>query len=55
VHVARMGERRGACRVLVGNLRVRPKRRWDDITQMDLREVGLGSIDWIELAQGRNR
>ena len=50
-----MGEMRGAYRVLVGNLRERPRRKWEDIIQMDLQEVRLGSIDWIELAQDRNR
>jgi hypothetical protein len=44
-HVARMGERRGACRTLVGKpegrrpLR-RPRRRWEDNIKMDLREIG---------------
>jgi len=32
----------------------RPRRRWDDI-KMDLQEVGCGVMDWIELAQDRNR
>jgi len=36
-------------------VRERPRRRWEDIIQMDLQEVGLGSIDGIELAQDRNR
>ena len=39
----------------MGNVRERPRRRWEDIIQMDLQEVGLGSIDGIELAQDRNR
>jgi hypothetical protein len=33
----------------------RPKRRWEDGIRMDLREVGLGSVDWIQLAQDRDR
>jgi len=54
-----MGEGRGVCRVLVGKpegkrLLGRPRRRWEDI-KMDLQEVGCGSIDWIELAQDRDR
>ena len=32
-----------------------PKRRWEDNIEMDLREVGRGRGDWMELAQGRNR
>jgi len=59
-HVARMGERRGVFRVLVGKpegkrpLR-RPKRRWEDNIRMDLQEVGCGSMDWIRLAQGKKK
>jgi hypothetical protein len=46
-HVARMGERRGAYRALVGKPEgrrplERPRRRWDDNIKMDLREVGWG-------------
>ena len=58
-NVARMGEERGAYRVLVGKpegkrpLR-RPRRRWVDI-RMDLQEVGCGYVDWIGLAQDRDR
>ena len=57
-HVARMGEGRGAQRVLVGKPEGkrplgRTRRRWEDIT-MDLREVGGGG-DWMELAQDRDR
>jgi hypothetical protein len=33
----------------------RPRRRWEDNIQMDLQEVGCGRIDWIELAQVRDR
>ena len=59
-HVARMGERRGVYRVLVwkpeGKRPLgRPRRRWQDNTKMDLQEVGCGSVDWIELAQDRDR
>ena len=55
-HVARMRERRGVYRVLVGKpegkrtLR-RPRRRWADNIKMDLQEVGCGGMDWIDLAQ----
>ena len=59
-HVARMGKRRVVYRVLVGKpegrrpLR-RPRHRWEDNIRMDLREVGCGCVDWIELAQDRDR
>jgi hypothetical protein len=33
----------------------RPRRRWEDNIKMDLHEVGCGGMDWIELAQGRDR
>jgi hypothetical protein len=33
----------------------RPRRRWVDNIKMDLQEVGCGSVDWIELAQDRDR
>ena len=55
-----MGERKGAYRVLMGKPEGqrplgRPKRRWSDNIKMDLQEVGCGSMDWIELAQDRDR
>jgi len=57
-HVARMGERRGLYRVLVGKPEGkrplgRPRRRWEENIKMDLQEVGCGGMDWIELAQDR--
>jgi len=59
-HVARMGERRGVYRVLVGKPEGkrplgRPRRRWEDNIKMNLQEVGCGSMDWIEMAQDRDR
>jgi hypothetical protein len=33
----------------------RPRRRWLDNIRMNLREVGWGEVDWIGLAQDRNR
>jgi hypothetical protein len=59
-HVARMGERRGAYRPLVGKPEGRrplgrPWRRWKDNIKMDMREVGWGGMDWINLAQDRDR
>jgi len=55
-HVARMGERRGVYRVLVGKPEGRrplgrPRRRWEDNIRIDLREVVCGCVDWMELAQ----
>jgi hypothetical protein len=32
----------------------RPRRRWEDNIKMDLREVGWGGVDWIDLAQDRD-
>ena len=55
-HVACMGERRGAYRILVdipeGRRPLgRPRRRWEDNIKMDLQEVGVGAgMDWIDLA-----
>ena len=34
---------------------VRPKRRWEDNIKMDLQEVGFGDMDWINLAQDRDK
>ncbi|KAJ4449133.1 hypothetical protein ANN_00528 [Periplaneta americana] len=59
-HVARMGESRNAYRVVVGRPEgkrplERPRRRWEDNIEMDLREVGYDDRDWINLAQDRDR
>jgi len=59
-HVARMGERRGVYRDLVGKPEEkrpvgRSKRNWEDNIKMDLQEVGCGGMDWIELSQDRDR
>jgi len=58
-HVARMGEERGAYRVLVRKPEgkrplERPRRRWVDNVRMDL-QVGCGYVDWIGLVQDRDR
>jgi hypothetical protein len=37
-----------------GNLLGRPSRRWEDNVKMNLQEVGLAVMDWIELAQDRD-
>jgi len=56
-HVARMGEERGAYRVLgkpEGKRPLgKPRRRWVDNIRMDLQEVGCGYMYWIGLAQDR--
>jgi hypothetical protein len=59
-HVARKGERRGVYRVFVGKPEGkrplgRPRRRWEDNIEMNLRGVGCDGMDWIELAQDRER
>ena len=59
-HVARMGEEKGVYRVLVGKPEGRrplgrPRRRWVDNIRMDLQEVGCGYMDWIGLAQDRDK
>jgi hypothetical protein len=54
-HVARIGERRGVYRFLVGKPEGRPRHRWEDNIKMDLQEVGYGDLDWTDLAEGRDR
>ena len=59
-HVARTGEEKGAYRVLVGKPEGkrplgRPRRTWLDNIMMDLQEVGCEYVDWIGLAQDRDR
>jgi hypothetical protein len=55
-----MGEKRGEYRVLVGKSEIkrplgRPRRRWEDNIKIDLQEVRCRGMDWIELAQDRDR
>jgi len=55
-----MGEGRDVYRILMGKPEGkrplgRPRCRWEDNIKMDLQEVGCGGIDWIELAQDRDR
>jgi hypothetical protein len=59
-HAARIGERRNAYKILVGNPEGRrplgrPRRRWVDNNKMDLGDVGWDGRDWIDLAQDRDR
>ena len=58
-HVARIGDRRGVHRVLVGKPERkrqlgRPRRRLEDNTKMNFQKVGCGGTEWIELAQDRD-
>jgi hypothetical protein len=55
-----MGERRGAYGALVGKPEGRrplgsPRRRWEDNIKIDLREVGCGGADLVDLAEDRDR
>jgi hypothetical protein len=55
-HVARMGEKTNAYRLLVGKRPLgRPRHRWVDNIGMYLLEKEWGGVDWIGLAQDRNR
>jgi hypothetical protein len=59
-HVTRMGEKRNAYRSLVGKPEGRmplgrPRHRWVDNIRMDLVELGWGDVEWIGLAQDRDR
>jgi hypothetical protein len=59
-HVAQMGKKRNAYRLLVGKPEGerplgRPRRRWEDNIRMDLGEVGWSVVGWICLAKNRNR
>ena len=59
-HVACMGERRGVYRILVGipegNITLgRPRHRWEDNIKMYLQQMERGSVDWIDLAQDKDR
>jgi len=58
-HAARMGERSGVYRVLVGKPEGkrpfgRPRCRWEGNIKMDFQEVGCGGVDWIKLVQDRD-
>jgi hypothetical protein len=59
-HVVRMEERRGVYRVLVGRPGGQrplgsPRRRWEDNIKMDLQELGCAGMDWVGLAQDRDK
>jgi hypothetical protein len=57
-YVARMGEGRGVYRILVGRPEgkrplKRARCRWEDNIKLDLREIGIGGANWIQLAEDR--
>jgi hypothetical protein len=59
-HVASIGEKRNAYRILVGKPEGRrplgrPRRRWVDNIKIDLGETGLDGVDWVDLAQVRDQ
>jgi hypothetical protein len=60
VHVARTVEEGNVYKVLMGKpegkrSHERPRHRWQNGVRMDIREIGWGSVDWIQLAQDRDR
>jgi hypothetical protein len=59
-HVARIGAKRNACRVLIGKAEgmkpfERLRRRWKDNIKMHLKTIGRKDVDWIRLAQDRQK
>jgi hypothetical protein len=59
-HVACVREKRGVCVVLVAKPEGkrplgRPRKRWENKNKMDLQEVGCGIMDWMDMAQDRDR
>lgn len=60
MHVAHMGAKRNACRVLVGSPEgKRPVRRarpvWEDNIKIDLKEIGWCGMDWIHPTPNRDQ
>jgi hypothetical protein len=59
-HVARIGAKSKAYKILVGNPEgkrpiKRPRHRWVDDIKINFREIGWGSMDWIDLAHDRDQ
>ena len=59
-HVARIVERRGVYKILVGKPEGkrqlgRPRRKWDDNIKMDIQDVRCEGMDWVDVAQDRDR
>ena len=58
-HVVRMKEGRNAFKILTGESTGkrslgRPRSRWEDNIRMDLKEVGINTMNWVDSAQDRN-
>ena len=58
--ISRAGDRKHACRILVGRAEGkravgRTRRAWEDIIKKYLQDVEWGGMDWIDLAQDRDR
>jgi hypothetical protein len=59
-HVAQIGEKRNAYRILVGKLEGKrplgkPRRKWVDNIKMNFREIEWGDVDWIDLDRDRDQ
>ena len=57
-HIARIEEGRSAFKILPGTskgkrLYGRPRSRWEDYISMDLKEIGINTRNWVDLAQDR--
>jgi hypothetical protein len=58
-HVTRKGEETNVYKVFMGKLKGkkptgRPRRRWEDGIRMDIRKIGWGSVEWIQMIQDRD-
>ena len=58
-HVARIEDDRSAFKILTGKLigkrpSGKPRRRWEDNIRMDLKEMGVNTMNWVDLAQDRD-
>jgi hypothetical protein len=59
-HVVHIGEMKKTYKILIGKPEGMrppgtPRRRWEDNIKMDIREIGFGGVDWIHVAQDRDR
>jgi hypothetical protein len=53
-YVARIGEMKNAYKMLVGKPEGTPRRRWEDSSSADIKEIGWAIVDWIHLARDRD-